>query len=65
MNRLVVGLAGLLLFFGGTRPARADFIAYDVTPGTVGNQNVGGEALGMDFNVNDARTYFAEAGPST
>ncbi len=52
MKRLVVGLAGLMLFFGGTRHARADFIGYNVTAGTVGNQNVGGMALGMDFNVN-------------
>jgi hypothetical protein len=33
---------------------RAQVIAYSVTSGTVGNQDVGGEALGLDFDVNSA-----------
>ena len=45
-------IATLALFVWTPSALRAQFIAYSVTSGTVGNQDVGGEALGMDFNVN-------------
>lgn len=31
---------------------QAQVVAYNVTAGTVGNQNVGGQAMGLDFDVN-------------
>ena len=53
MRRIVCAL-GALALLGGAGQARAGFIAYDVAAGTVGNQNVFGEALGLDFDVNAA-----------
>jgi hypothetical protein len=55
MRRFVGALAALALLWGAGQ-ARAGYIAFDVAAGTVGNQNVFGEALGLDFDVNSAIT---------
>ncbi len=53
MRRILSALGALALLWGAG-PARAGFIAYNVAARTAGNQDVGGEALGLDFDVNAA-----------
>jgi hypothetical protein len=46
-------LAALIMAVAVAAPAlRASVIAYNVAAGTLGNQDVGGESLGMDFDAN-------------